>query len=126
VLRFLSSRRNWDYPTPSPAGECAPPLWYRGRGILAGERGGGRVLISTRGHTQWYSISMFTLWYSYLWTQYVENTDGVLQYRIPLHPHGMEETVYSTSSGLYPALSIEEAANRVGGHTLCLYSVTLH
>ncbi len=25
VLSFFSSRRNWDSPTPSPAGECAPP-----------------------------------------------------------------------------------------------------
>jgi hypothetical protein len=25
VLNFFSSRRNWDSPNPSPAGECAPP-----------------------------------------------------------------------------------------------------
>ncbi len=25
LLSFFSSRRNWDSPTPSPAGECAPP-----------------------------------------------------------------------------------------------------
>ncbi len=25
VLGFFSSRRNWDSPSPSPAGECAPP-----------------------------------------------------------------------------------------------------
>jgi hypothetical protein len=25
VLSFFSSRRNWDSPNPSPAGECAPP-----------------------------------------------------------------------------------------------------
>jgi hypothetical protein len=24
VLSYFSSRRNWDSPTPSPAGECAP------------------------------------------------------------------------------------------------------
>ncbi len=29
-----------------------------------------------------------------------------------------EETVYSTSSGLYPALSLEEAGNRAGGHII--------
>jgi hypothetical protein len=44
VLSFFSSRRNWDYPNPSPAGECAPPpLVLGGRGTLAGERGVGRV-----------------------------------------------------------------------------------
>ncbi len=79
---------------------CPPPFGTGGRGILAGERGGGRVLISTRRHTLWYSIYMCTLWYTYLQTQYVGNTDGVLQYRIP---SSSEETVYSTSSGLYPA-----------------------
>jgi hypothetical protein len=26
VISFFSSRRNWDSPNPSPAGECAPPL----------------------------------------------------------------------------------------------------
>jgi hypothetical protein len=35
VLGFFSSRPNWSPPTPSPAGECAPP-WFRG--------GGGRGL----------------------------------------------------------------------------------
>jgi hypothetical protein len=39
-LSFFSSRRNWDSPNPSPAGECAPPLFgSRGRCTLAGERG---------------------------------------------------------------------------------------
>jgi hypothetical protein len=30
VLSFLSSRQNWDSPTPSPAGECPPPSLVRG------------------------------------------------------------------------------------------------
>ncbi len=38
-----------------------PPL-VRGRDTLAGERGGGRVPIPTRGHTLWYSIFICTLW----------------------------------------------------------------
>ncbi len=53
MLSIFSSRRNWDSPNPSPAGECAPPpprFW--GEGTLAGERGVGRVPIPTRGHTQ--------------------------------------------------------------------------
>jgi hypothetical protein len=62
VLSFFSSRRNWDSPTPSAAGECAPPLWSGGRGTFAGEWGGGRVPILTRGHTLWYSIYISTLW----------------------------------------------------------------
>ncbi len=32
MLSFSSSRRNWDYPTPSPAGECAPLPLVRGEG----------------------------------------------------------------------------------------------
>ncbi len=43
VLSFFSSRRNWDSPNPSPAGECATPFGSWGRGTLAGERGVGRV-----------------------------------------------------------------------------------
>jgi hypothetical protein len=31
-LSFFSSRRNWDSPNPSPAGEYAPPPWFRGEG----------------------------------------------------------------------------------------------
>ncbi len=54
---LFSSRRNWDSPNPSPAGECAPlPPCFGARGTLAGERGGGRVPIPTRGHTLWYSL----------------------------------------------------------------------
>jgi hypothetical protein len=32
VLSFFSSRRNWDSPYPSPAGECAPPPLFWGEG----------------------------------------------------------------------------------------------
>jgi hypothetical protein len=63
VLSFFFSRRNWDSPKPSPEGVCAlPPLVLGGRGTLAGERGGGRVPIPTRGHTLWYSLYICTLW----------------------------------------------------------------
>jgi hypothetical protein len=62
VLSFFSSRWNWDSPNPSPARECSPsPFGSGGRGTLAGERGGGRVPIPTRGHTLWYSIYVCTL-----------------------------------------------------------------
>ncbi len=53
VLSFFSSRRNWDSPNPSPAGECAPPPppWFRGEGHtrgLANERGGWRDKIKIK------------------------------------------------------------------------------
>jgi hypothetical protein len=38
VLSLFSSRRNWDSPTPSLAGECASLLWF-GEDTLACERG---------------------------------------------------------------------------------------
>jgi hypothetical protein len=43
VLGFFSSRRNWDSPTPSPAGECVSAPLVRGGGThsLAGEGVGG-------------------------------------------------------------------------------------
>ncbi len=37
-----------------------PPLQFRGRGTFAGERGGGRVPIPTRGHILWYSVYIYT------------------------------------------------------------------
>ncbi len=42
VISFFSSRRNWDSPTPSHAGECVPPPLVQGEGThsLAGERVG--------------------------------------------------------------------------------------
>ncbi len=63
-LSFFSSRRNWESPNPSPAGECAvpPSPGSGGRGTFAGDRGGGRVPIPTRGHTLWYSL-LRALWY---------------------------------------------------------------
>ncbi len=61
VLSFFSSLRNWDSPNPSPAGECAPPPGSGGRSTHAGESGGGRVPIPTRGHTLWYSLCIYVL-----------------------------------------------------------------
>ncbi len=49
VLSFFCSRRNWDSPTPSPAGECAPTLWFGGAHSLAAEGVGDPI--PTRGHT---------------------------------------------------------------------------
>ncbi len=52
--KLFSSRRNWDSPTPSPAGECAPPPFCTGgEGHTRWRGGGGRVPIQTRGHTLW-------------------------------------------------------------------------
>jgi hypothetical protein len=57
-ISIFSRRRNWDSPTPSPTGECAPPLFGSG-----GSGGGGAhslgvegvgVPIPTRGHTYIY------------------------------------------------------------------------
>ncbi len=64
VVSFFSSRRNWDSPNPSPAGECEPPPPFGsgGRGTFAGERRVGRVPIPTRGLTLWYSLYLCTLW----------------------------------------------------------------
>ncbi len=60
VLSFFFSRRNWDSPNPSSAGECAPPPGYGGRGTLTGERGVGRVPIPTRGT---YTVVLFIYTY---------------------------------------------------------------
>jgi hypothetical protein len=38
LLSFFSSRPNWDFPTPSPASECASPR----------TKGGGGVYVHTR------------------------------------------------------------------------------
>ncbi len=40
---------------------CPPHLWFGGRVTLAGERGGGRVPVPTRGYTLWYSVNIRTL-----------------------------------------------------------------
>ncbi len=69
VLSFFSSRRYWDSPNPTPAGECGCP-WSGGRGTLAGERGGGRVPIPTRGHTLLYSLYICTLWFYDSYTEH--------------------------------------------------------
>jgi hypothetical protein len=50
VLSLFSSRRKWDYPNLSPAGEWAHFFGSGWRGTLAGERGDGRGPIPTRGH----------------------------------------------------------------------------
>ncbi len=64
VLRFFSSRRNWDSPNPLPASECGPPPALGGGAHSLAERGVGRVPIPTRGHTLWYSLYLHTLWSS--------------------------------------------------------------
>jgi hypothetical protein len=62
VLSFFSTcrNRNWVSPTPSPAGERAPPPGSGDRGTLACGRGGGGVSIPTRGQTLWCSMYICT------------------------------------------------------------------
>jgi hypothetical protein len=61
-LSFFSSRWNWDSPTPSPAGEFAPPPWFLGgeAHYLAGE---GWGFNPKRGQTLWDSryIYMYSM-----------------------------------------------------------------
>ncbi len=50
-------------PQPLTRRRVRPPTFgSRGRGTLAGERGGGRVPIPTREHIVWYSVYICTLW----------------------------------------------------------------
>ncbi len=76
VLSFCFRRRSWDSPNPLPAGEFAPLFGTRGRGTLAGERGGGRVPIPTRRHTVWDSIYVCTLYSA--WSSVLRNYQGGL------------------------------------------------
>jgi len=59
--KLFSSRGIGTPPTPHPQASGPPPPGSGGRGTLAGERGGGRVPIPTRGHTLWYSIYIYVL-----------------------------------------------------------------
>jgi hypothetical protein len=65
VLSFFSSRRNWDSPNPSPAGECAPTPFGSGRGggrgTLAGERGWESPDFDEGTYTLWYSVNICAL-----------------------------------------------------------------
>jgi len=72
VLSLFSSRRNWDSPNPSPAGECPPGS--RGRGTLAGERVVGKVPIPTRGRSLWCSLYIHT---STLCASLISRTSGL-------------------------------------------------
>jgi hypothetical protein len=54
VLGFLSSRPNWDSPTPSPAGKCVPPSFGSGGleyTLACGRRSGGGGSQFRRGYT---------------------------------------------------------------------------
>jgi len=64
---------------------CPPPFGSGGRGTLAGERGGGRVPIPTRGHTLWYSIYVCTLWWKV--SAKNPNTIKMLRYILILYIH---------------------------------------
>jgi hypothetical protein len=61
VLRFSPVVGIWTPPPPRQQASVPAPLWFWGRGTFAGERGGGRAPIPTRGHTLWYFIFICTL-----------------------------------------------------------------
>ncbi len=62
VVSFFSSRRYWDSPNLSPAGECDPPPLVPGGGAhtLAGERGGWESPNSNEGN---YTVVLFIYMY---------------------------------------------------------------
>jgi hypothetical protein len=63
MLSFLPSRRNWDSPNPSPAGECAPPPLVPGGGAhLLAREGMGESQFRRGDIHFWYSICICTLW----------------------------------------------------------------
>jgi hypothetical protein len=61
VLRFFSNHRNWDSPTPSPAGECAPPFVSGGRGAACGRGGGGVPIPFRRGDIHCGTLGIYYL-----------------------------------------------------------------
>ncbi len=67
MLTLFTRRRNWASRNPSPAGDGAspspPPPGSGGRGTLAGERGVGRVPISTRGHIHCGTLYIYVLYF---------------------------------------------------------------
>ncbi len=87
--KLFSSRRNWDSPNPSPAGECAPPA-SGGSGTLACERGVGRVPIPTRGHTLQYFLYIRTFCMKVSLLVYLKNIGDYMEvirvWLIPLTP----------------------------------------
>ncbi len=56
VLSFFSSRRNWDSPTPSPAGECAPPPGSGGKAHSLTREGVGSPSSDERTGTRIYVL----------------------------------------------------------------------
>jgi hypothetical protein len=94
--------------------ECAPPLWYRGEGHTRWRERGWQ----SPNFDEWtYTVVLYIYVYFVvlvpLDTICRKHGRCIIQYRIP---SSSEETVYYTSSGLYPALSLEEAGNRAGGY----------
>ncbi len=73
VLSFLSSRWNWDSPTSSPAGECAPPFGFWGRGAHLLAREGVGESQFRRG-----DIHRGTLWYFVVSTKGFLNIDDFI------------------------------------------------
>ncbi len=55
MLSLFSSRWNWDFPTPSPAGKCAPTHLVLGGGHTRLREMRWGVPIPTRGQTLWYA-----------------------------------------------------------------------
>jgi hypothetical protein len=66
--KLFSSRRNWDSPNPSPAGECAPPVLGGGAHSLARE-GLGEPQFRRGDIHMWYSLYIRTLW---LWRKMLD------------------------------------------------------
>ncbi len=77
VLSLFSSRRNWDSPNPSPAGECAPlPPGSRGVGHTRWREKGWESPNSDEGT---YTVVLFIYTYSVLFL--VKRTTTTLQIR---------------------------------------------
>jgi hypothetical protein len=94
VLSFFSSRWNWN--SPSPAGECAPPP----PPLVPGGEGHTRlrgVPIPTRGHTLWYRM------YSCLRKRWVKRT---LRTVLWLQPHMWLTCVFQTAEFFHPGSKI--------------------
>jgi hypothetical protein len=124
MLSFFSSRRNWDSPNPSTAGECAPPLPVLGGGAQSLVREGLEESQFRRGDIHCGTLYIYVLCGTDCWNFFTKLEQDFINFAYLLLRKAKTDNTTQFSSKLENNLEILTCHRGWNVHILCYKTIS--